>query len=122
MAKAWKEHERRTARRLAGKRTGNTGRATADVEAGNFAIECKSRKALPGWLLDAMAQAQRNAKAGQVAIVALHQVGQRSDNDIICIRLADWLAVAGHGNAWHNADAGGNDADAKATAGDSGAT
>jgi len=93
MTKAWKEHERRTARRLSGTRTGNRGTATADVEAGAWSVECKSRKELPGWLLDAMAQAKRNAQPGQTGIVVLHQVGQRSDNDIICIRLADWLAV-----------------------------
>ena len=89
----WKEHERRTARRLSGVRNGNTGRPTADVTAGAFAVECKSRKELPAWLTDAMNQAKRNAQADQVGIVVLHQVGARSDNDIICIRLADWLAV-----------------------------
>lgn len=93
MSKTWKEHERRTARRLSGVRTGNTGKASSDVQAGAFAVECKSRKALPTWLTDAMTQAKRNAGANQVGIVVLHQVGQRSDNDIICIRLADWLAV-----------------------------
>ena len=56
-------------------------------------MECKSRKALPTWLLDAMNQAARNAGDGQTGIVVLHQVGQRSDRDIVCIRLADWLAV-----------------------------
>ena len=89
----WKEHERRTARRLSGTRTGNRGTATADVEAGAWSVECKSRKQLPTWLLDAMSQASRNAGDGQTGIVVLHQVGQRSDRDIVCIRLADWLAV-----------------------------
>ena len=89
----WKEHERRTARRLSGTRTGNRGTATDDVEAGAWSVECKSRKQLPTWLLDAMSQASRNAGDGQTGIVVLHQVGQRSDRDIVCIRLADWLAV-----------------------------
>jgi hypothetical protein len=93
MTKTWKEHERRTARRLSGIRNGNRGTATSDVTAGRYAVECKSRKALPAWLLDALNQAARNAGEGQIGIVVLHQVGQRSDNDIICIRLADWLAV-----------------------------
>ena len=93
MSKTWKEHERRTARRLSGTRTGNRGTATADVEAGAWSVECKSRKQLPTWLLDAMSQASRNAGDGQTGIVVLHQVGQRSDRDIVCIRLADWLAV-----------------------------
>lgn len=93
MSKTWKEHERRTARRLSGVRTGNRGTATADVQAGRYAVECKSRKELPGWLLDAMNQARRNAGEGQTGIVVLHQVGQRSDDDIICVRLVDWLAI-----------------------------
>lgn len=93
MSKTWKEHERRTARRLSGTRTGNTGKPTADVQAGAFAVECKSRKALPTWLTDAMTQAKRNAGEGQTGIVVLHQVGARSDNDLVIIRLADWLAV-----------------------------
>ena len=93
MSKTWKEHERRTARRLSGIRNGNRGTAASDVTAGRWAVECKSRKALPTWLLDAMNQAARNAGDGQTGIVVLHQVGQRSDRDIVCIRLADWLAV-----------------------------
>ena len=93
MSKTWKEHERRTARRLSGIRNGNRGTATSDVTAGRWAVECKSRKQLPTWLLDAMTQAARNAGDGQTGIVVLHQVGQRSDRDIVCIRLADWLAV-----------------------------
>lgn len=95
MTKTWKEHERRTARRLSGIRNGNTGTATADVQAGRYAVECKSRKQLPTWLLDAMAQAKRNATPGTVGIVVLHKVGQRSDNDIVCLTMADFQAIAG---------------------------
>ena len=94
----WKEHERRTARRLSGVRNGNRGTATADVEAGAWAVECKSRKQLPTWLLDAMAQAKRNATRGTVGIVVLHKVGQRSDNDIVCLTMADFQAIAGTTN------------------------
>ena len=96
---AWKDHERRTARRLSGARNGNTGKPTADVSAGPWAVECKSRKDLPAWLLDAMTQAKRNALAGQTGIVVLHQVGQRSDKDIVCMSLADFTAWAGAINA-----------------------
>ena len=99
MTKTWKEHERRTARRLSGQRTGNTGTAVADVQAGAWAVECKSRKDLPAWLLDAMNQARRNALTGQTGIVVLHQVGQRSDRDIVCMSLADFTAWAGAINA-----------------------
>ena len=96
---AWKQHERRTARRLSGVRSPNTGKQTADVTAGPWAVECKARKDLPAWLLDAMNQAKRNAGAGQTGIVVLHQVGQRSDKDIVCLTLADFTAWAGGINA-----------------------
>ena len=69
-----------------------------DVEAGAWSVECKSRKQLPGWLLDAMAQAKRNATPGTVGIVVLHKVGQRSDNDIVCLTMADFQAIAGTTN------------------------
>lgn len=98
MSKTWKEHERRTARRLSGVRNGNRGTATSDVTAGAWAVECKSRKQLPTWLLDAMAQAKRNATPGTVGIVVLHKVGQRSDNDIVCLTKADFQAIAGTTN------------------------
>ena len=98
MSKTWKEHERRTARRLSGVRNGNRGTATSDVDAGPFAVECKSRKELPAWLLDAMAQARRNAGDRQIGIVVLHKVGARSDTDIVCMTMADFQAVAGMTN------------------------
>ena len=96
---AWKEHERRVSRRLSGQRSPNTGKQTADVTAGPWAIECKARKDLPAWLLNAMTQARRNAGDGQTGIVVLHQVGQRSDKDIVCLTLADFTAWAGGINA-----------------------
>ncbi len=92
-SKTWKEHERRTARRLSGVRNGNRGTATSDVDAGPFAVECKSRKEIPAWLLDAMAQARRNA-GDRVPIVVLHQVGQHSDNDLVVMRMADFQSIA----------------------------
>ncbi len=45
------------AQRLAGARLGCTGRETPDVLAGRLAIEVKTRKRLPTWLLQAMQQA-----------------------------------------------------------------
>ncbi len=92
-SKTWKEHERRTARRLSGVRNGNRGTATSDVDAGPFAVECKSRKEIPAWLLDAMAQARRNA-GDRVPIVVLHQVGQNSDNDLVVMRMVDFQSIA----------------------------
>jgi hypothetical protein len=41
------------------------------VIAGNVAVQVKTRQTLPGWLLAAMDQAERDAVPGQVPIVAL---------------------------------------------------
>ncbi len=86
----WKQHERRVAGRLGGQRVGNRGTNTEDVEHPTLSIECKHRKELPGWLKDAIAQAHTNAPAGKLPIVVLHELGQRSDNDMVVLRLADF--------------------------------
>ena len=86
----WKAHERRMAKRLGGKRNGNRGTAAADVETGWASIECKHRKQLPAWLHDAMRQAVAAARPGQLPVVILHQLHQRSDNDFVVIRMSDF--------------------------------
>lgn len=85
-----KQLEKATAKRLGGHRVGVTGLATCDVEAGPWAVECKSRKAIPALIRDAMAQAVRNARPGKVPLVLLHQVGDRHAEDIVCLRLKDF--------------------------------
>jgi len=85
-----KEAERAVARKLGGQRVGNTGRATCDVRAGRLAVECKARKALPSWLVDAVSQAHANAAPGQLAVVVLHETGQRYDDALVVVRLSEW--------------------------------
>ena len=96
---AWKQHERRTAARLSGVRSPNTGKQTADVSTPLFAIECKARKEVPKWLTDAMNQAKRNAGDGQTGIVVLHQHGTRSDRDLVLMSMSDFQGWAGSINA-----------------------
>ncbi len=83
-------HEADIAKRLNGTRVGCTGKATIDVDAGWLAVECKERKELPAWIQDALGKANAKAQEGQLAIVVLHQLGQRHDNDLVVIRLADF--------------------------------
>ena len=87
---SWKQTERAIAKRLDGQRTGCTGRATADVVTDWLAVEVKTRKTLPQWLCAALDQAGRNADGGRLALVVLHQVGRRHDDDTVCLRLADF--------------------------------
>ena len=93
--KSWKRAERIIAKRLGGQRLGPTGRHGADVTSNLFSIECKTRKRLPAWLFGALGQACSGA-AGRLPIVILHQLGQRHDDDLALMRLADlesWLGA-----------------------------
>ena len=91
--KLWKQTERAIAKRLGGERVGPRGKSTADVLTSRLAIEVKTRRRLPAWLLDAMAQAEAAAD-GRLPILVLHQVGQRHDGDLVVLRLADFEALA----------------------------
>jgi len=74
----WKRHERLIARLLGGQRLPNTGRRAPDALAGPWAIEVKTRRTLPKWLLTAIAQAEEGAEAmGRLPLVVLvHAPGQ----------------------------------------------
>ena len=91
----WKDTERAIARRLGGHRVGNTGRGTPDVVSSSLAAEVKTRKALPRWVLDAVAQAVRNAPDGRLPVVVLHEKHKRHDGDLVLLRLADFERLAG---------------------------
>ena len=93
--KTWKKHELRVAAKLNGRRVGNSGRNTEDVTHAWLSIECKARKSLPAWLKTAMTQARVNADEDKLPIVVLHERNQRSANDLVVIRMADfqeWFA------------------------------
>lgn len=89
--RTWQRHEGRVATALGVQRSGNTGEATADVDAGWLAVECKSWSKLPSRVLAALEQAERAAGEGQLAIAVLHQVGQRSGKDLVVMRWADFM-------------------------------
>jgi len=93
--RTWKANERAIARRLGGQRVGNRGSNTEDVAHPWLSIEVKSRRVLPAWLVAAVAQARRNASAGRLPLVVLHQVGRRHDDDLVLLTLADFEAWFG---------------------------
>ena len=90
MPNAWKRHELAIAKRLGGKRAGPTGRTGPDVLHPHLGIECKERHTLPKWLINAMAQCVGASATWQLPVVILHQLGQRHDDDLVVMRLADW--------------------------------
>ena len=89
-AVSWKDVERALAKRLDGRRVGNTGHATPDVLSDWLAAEAKTRKTLPQWLWDAVEQTVRNAPDGRLSLVVLHETHKRRDDDIVVMRLADF--------------------------------
>lgn len=89
----WKAAEKGVAAILGGERISNTalGLRSADVETPAYSVEVKSRKAYPAWLTGAVAQAHRNCATGKLALVVLHQVGQRRGNDLVVVRMSEFV-------------------------------
>ncbi len=87
----WKSTEKTIARRLGGRRIGITGLKTEDVSTDWLCCEVKHRKTLPAWLKAALQQAISAAKDGRLPIAILHEAGRRHDNDIVCLRFADFV-------------------------------
>lgn len=92
-AMTWKNTERKIARLLNGRRIPVSGRAgQPDIDHPFLAIEVKSRKQLPRWLLDAIHQAVRSAH-GRTPVVVLHEWRRPHNDDIVLLRLSDFLAL-----------------------------
>jgi hypothetical protein len=74
----WKRHERLVARALGGERLPNAGRRGPDALAGPWAIEVKTRRSLPRWLLTALSQAEAGGRATgrRPLLVLVHAPGQ----------------------------------------------
>jgi len=82
MDKTWKAVERKVARLLGGRRTGNTGMSSPDVLHPLFSVEVKYRPRLPSLLSAGMAQAKRAAK-GKIPLLILKQKGQRGEYAVL---------------------------------------
>ncbi len=107
----WKRQERQIAQALGGVRLPNTGAGQCDIRAGRFAVQVKARETLPVWLTEAVAQAQRDAAAGETPVVVLSQVSQgRKARRLVVMALEDWRDLAGRagGDRSPQSPAGGN--------------
>lgn len=91
----WKHAERRVANLLDGDRVGPSGTSTADVVTPWAAVEVKHRRRLPAWLLNAVDQARQAANELQIPLAVLHQEGQRYDDCIVAMRMADFIEFYG---------------------------
>ncbi len=91
--KDWKACERKIAEILGGVRVPVSGRqrgATPDVEHPALSIEVKSRKSLPGWLLEALEQAQAATEDGRLPVAVIHQDRKPYRDALVVVRLKDF--------------------------------
>ena len=94
VSKTWKAVERRIAEKLGGQRMSNhaLGLKTPDVESPWLSVEVKHRKALPKWIKQAMVQAvTNNDDESKLPLVVLHEKYQCHDDDLVMLRLGDFL-------------------------------
>ena len=61
-----------------------------DGDGGWFTIEVKEREHLPLWLKDGKAQAERLSRTEQHAYLALHELGSRTRDDYLVMRLYEF--------------------------------
>jgi len=97
MTEAWKEFELWLSKQLngpTGVRSGAVGRGGPDIPHPILAPECKERKILPKWLLDAMEQSVVNSQyTGKIPVVFLHALHSRHVDDIVAMRYKDWIKM-----------------------------
>lgn len=92
----WKHAERVIAKLVGGQRIPVSGRSgQPDVQHPWLSIEVKHRKILPQWLIQAVGQAERAARPGQLPVAVLHQHGQRYSEALVLMRLRDFEAWFG---------------------------
>lgn len=86
-----KRHQKKTAEMLNGLNIGTLG--GADVLAGNFVVECKSRVKFvgEGWFK----QAEKHCKKGQIPVVVIHIKGTHYDNDFVMVKMKDFRKLIG---------------------------
>ena len=87
--RGWKKNERRIAAVLGGERVPVSGRGDGpDVAHAWLSIECKHRASIPAWLKDALQQARKAARDGQLPVAVLHEAGKH--DSIVAMKLSDF--------------------------------
>lgn len=91
--RSWKAGERVIAARLGGQRVPITGRergSAPDVDHEDLAIEVKTRASLPGWLNEAMEQAEASSRDGRLPVAVIHEDWRGYKRALIVLRLGDF--------------------------------
>jgi len=90
----WKATERAIASRIGGERvpvSGRQRRDQPDVRHDWLAVEVKHRRSIPQWLTTALKQAHAAVRGDQLPVAIIHRHGARHTEDIVCLRLADFV-------------------------------
>ena len=98
MDKTWKKFERWVGEFLTelgdkSNRVPITGRSRGsapDVTSDRLSIECKYRKSIPGWIKEAMEQAEASSRDGKVPVVFIKENGAPYDDALIVFRAKDF--------------------------------
>ncbi|MBZ0156273.1 MAG: hypothetical protein K8I29_08715 [Alphaproteobacteria bacterium] len=89
----WKNHERKTAAALGGKRISrgmNFSLSAPDIEHPLLSIECKYRQKISGFLKDGLKQAERYYPE-KIPVLVLKEKHMRGE--LVVIRLSDFKAI-----------------------------
>ena len=91
--RAWKKNESQIAAVIGGKRVPVSGRQRGDapdIEHNFLSIEVKLRARLPGWLHNAMHQAEASARGNQTPVAVLREKGQVVGKAFVVMRLEEF--------------------------------
>ena len=94
-SKPWKDHERKAAAAIGGKRLGATGTNSPDAENEWLSIECKAWKLGCRKAEAVLEQAERNATSGKLPIGLIHTHGRTHAKDLVVLRWSDFLDYFG---------------------------
>ena len=95
---SWKRTERVVARRLGGERVPVSGRQRGDVPDVKHELwsdEVKHWSRMPVRVVEAMQQAKAAVRGDQVPIVVLHAADTHHDEDLVVVRLGDFVDLVG---------------------------
>ena len=80
--------ERAVCNYLGIERIAGSGRRDGDGDW--FSAEVKERATIPAWLTGALEQAERLSRTEQLAVLVLHELGARHDDDLVVLRLSEF--------------------------------
>ena len=96
--KDWKKCGLRLAKLLGGERMPVTGRGRGDapdIAHPIFSVEVKSRKTIPAWFEETLAQAGASALPAQLPVAVLHRDGDRYADALVVVRLKRFVLQLG---------------------------